>query len=381
MRAFFFCAAYLCSPLETHSQSSLPEVKPVVTTNLLRPASTSPKSSCGTFDTNGAISCVYLDWGGLATRVNLYEILSKDGGVTWSSPVTVTNDPGDEYDPFVQYDPVHARLWLAYAKWHEGRGGSHNDVVIRHKDCAECAWSAAEPIAGDGRNDFWIPSVLSLKDGAILVFYSKNGPESNFGDGSGSIELKRSLDNGGSWGVPITVPTVCDAEYPRAAQNSFGGILLVYGRYVDSSHLQNGTKCADGTNNHYPYADIHQIWSSDGGQTWFGESILYHSVDGSAFHPFIAVEDPHRQKPCAACRWDIFFVTPVQGGFSVYRMQSSDQGTHWTKPARYTNASWKSPFNIDPGFTGGCRGAIVNFTSGFGEDAIYVHREPVLNCS
>lgn len=357
------------------SQSSLPSERSVVSTNLSKPASTSPKSTCATFEGDGTISCIYLDWGGSATRVNLFEMVSKDGGATWSTPLAITNNPGDEYDPFVQYDPVHKRLWLAYAKWHENRGGAHNDVVVRHKDCPDCAWSDADLIAGDGQNDYWIPSVLSLKDGTVLVFYSKNGPESSSGDGSGTIELKRSTDNGGTWGPVIRAPAVCDAEYPRAVQNSFGTILLVYGRYVDSSHLPNGTKCADGTNNRYPYTDIHQMWSSDDGKTWTGDAILYHTADGSAFHPFIAIENPRPHAPCATCRWDLFFVRPTHGGFAVFRMQSSDQGLHWSEPVRYSTASWKSPFNVDPGFTEGCKGAIANFTSGFGEDAIFVHQE------
>jgi hypothetical protein len=370
-----FCAVILCLPLESHSTGSLVVEKLIVTTNLLRTANTSPKSTCATFESAGTISCIYLDWGGAATRVNLYEILSKDGGDTWGSPVGVTWDPGDEFDPFIEYDPVHKRLWLAYAKWHNDRGAAHNDVLLRHKDCPECDWSAAVRIAGDGANDYWIPSVVSLKDGAILVLYSKNGQESTFGDGSGTIELTRSIDVGKSWGTPITVPTVCDAEYARAIQNTFGSILLVYSRYVDSSHLPKGTKCADGTINKFPYSDIHQARSSDGGRSWTGDSILYHTANGSALHPFIGVENPRPAQACAACRWDLFFVESADGRFAAYRMQSSDQGLHWTEPSRYSKASWKSPFNIDPGFTEGCKGAIANFTSGFGTDAIYVHRE------
>lgn len=373
--SMFFFASFLCWSLDSQSQISAPMERTVVATNLLKTASTSPKSSCATFESDGTIFCVYLDWTGPATRVDLFEIRSKNGGLQWTPPVAITSSPGDEYDPFVEYDPVHKRIWLAYAKWHEDRGGSHNDVVLRHKDCLECVWSAPVVIAGDGKNDYWIPSVLSLKDGAILVFYTKNGPESSFGVGSGTIELKRSTDNGITWGEAIRATTVCDAEYPRAVQNSFGSILLVYGRYVDLSHLPKGTKCADGMNNHYPYTDIHQTWSPDDGKTWTGESVLYHTADGSALHPFVGIENPHPQASCVTCRWDLLFVKSAQGGFAVYRMRSSDQGQHWTEPARYSDARWKSPFNVDPGFTEDCKGMIANFTSGFGSDDIYIRRE------
>lgn len=383
VRPALFCAApLLISSPVSQAQISVPVERTIVNTNLLNTARTSPKSTCATFESDGSISCVYLNWARQATRVDLFEIRSNDGGMTWSSPVAITSNPGDEYDPFIEYDPVHRRFWLVYAKWHEDRGGAHNDVVLRHKDCPECAWSAAVVIAGDGKNDYWIPSVLSLNDGAVVVFYSKNGPESSFGVGSGTIELKRSTDNGITWGVAIGATTICDAEYPRAIQNSFGSILLVFGRYVDSSHLPNGTKCADGTNSNYPYTDIHQTWSSDGGKTWTGESVLYHTADGSAFHPFIRAENSHPHASCATCRWDLFFIKSVESKFSVYRMQSSDQGLHWNEPTRYSNATWKSPFNVDPGFTKGCKGAIVNFNSGYGGDTIMVHREATAqNCA
>jgi hypothetical protein len=370
----YFVPLLLWAP-DGRSQNSGPTEKTIVSTHLLKFAHTSPKSTCGTFENRGTIYCIYLDWGGTDTRINLFETDSRDGGGTWTFPQPITSNPGDEYDPFVHYDPIHMRLWLVYAKWHNDKGGAHNDVVIRHKDCPDCVWSEAVLVAGDGQNDYWIPSVLSLKDGTLLVFYSKNGPESSFGDGSGTIELKRSTDNGNTWGSAIRATTVCDAEYPRAVQNSFGSILLVYGRYVDSSHLPKGTKCADGTNNHFPYTDIHQTWSSDNGKTWTGESVLYHTADGSALHPFIGVENAHPHASCVTCQWDLFFIKSAPGGFAVFRMYSSNQGQHWTEPARYSTAAWKSPFNVDPGFTEDCKGMMVNFTSGFGSDEIYARRD------
>src|SRR5216683_1248708 len=198
----FLTAAVLLSGCAS-AESATSSEKTVVSTSLLKSASTSPKSTCATFAVDDSISCVYLDWGGASTRVNLFELISKDGGLSWSQPVAITTNPGDEYDPFLHYDPLHKRLWLTYAKWHEDRGGAHNDVVIRHKDCPACGWSSSVLLVGDGTHDYWIPSVLSLNDGTILTFYSKDGPESSAGAGSGRIEVKRSRDNGDTWSPAI----------------------------------------------------------------------------------------------------------------------------------------------------------------------------------
>jgi BNR repeat-like domain len=343
----------------------------VASTHLLKPAATSSKSTCANFNSQAIISCVYVDWGGSATRQNLYEITSSDGGVVWSTPSAITSNPGDEYDPFIHYDSTRKRLWLIYAKWHDDQGGNRNDVVVRHKDCASCAWSTPANVAADGANDYWIPSILVLQDGSILAFYTKNGSESSAGMGSGTVELKRSSD-GLSWGTPIHPVQICDAEYPRAIQNSFGDIMLTFSRYI----VKSGTDCADGSSNGYPSSDLHQVWSSDGGKTWKGESILYHASGRSSLHPFIAAENRDPQSKCPACLWDLFFVTS-DNGFAVLRMSSPDQGLSWSKPIRYSTASWPSPFNIDPGFTVGCRGLVVNYAAGYGAEGIYIRREDV----
>ena len=352
--------------------SGASESRGIADTHLLKTASTGPKSTCANSPTEAKILCVYLDWSDAATRIDLFQIVSADGGTTWSAPVAITKNPGDEYDPFINYDAVHKKFWLIYAKWHNDRGGQHNDVVARSKDCVDCTWSEAVVVAGDGVNDYWVPSILALQNGNVLALYTKNGPESSFGVGSGTIEVKRSADAGASWSAPSIPTKDCDVEYARAVQNAGGSVLLVFGRYVDSSHLPKGTRCADGMSGKYPYTDIHQAWSPDGGVTWKGESVLYHGASGSALHPFVAAEQATPQERCSKCRWDLFFVQSASGSFAVFRMQSSDQGISWSQPTRFSDVGWPSPFNIDPGFVYGCKGLVANYTSGYGSDKVYV---------
>ena len=135
---------------------------------------------------------------------------------------------------------------------------------------------------------------LPLQNGTMLAFFTMNGPEGVGGVGSDRIKLARSFDGGASWSSPMQITNTCDAEYPRAIQNSYGAIMLVFSRY-DSAPDRNAT-CADGFQpNGYPYSDLHQIWSSDHGLTWTGESTLFHTSIGSALHPYIAAETGYRQ--------------------------------------------------------------------------------------
>jgi hypothetical protein len=64
-------------------------------------------------------------------------------------------------------------------------------------------------------------------------------------------------------------------------------------------------------------------------------------------------------------------------------MRSLDQGRSWESPMRFSLLEWRSPFNIDPGFVLGCRGLMVNYTSGYGEDSVYVQRDdgPSTGCA
>lgn len=344
-------------------------------TNLLGTAKTSPKSSCAFQARDRAIVCVYIDWGGPKSRINLYEVHSADAGTHWSAPKPVARDNGDEYDPYIAFDSTRSRLWLTYAHWHENRGGNRNDVVIRYKDCISCAWSHPTLVAGDGIHNYWIPSLLVLHDGTILDFYTIDGPESiEVADGVGHIALRRSRDGGRTWDNPILPTNSCDAEYPRAIQNSRGAIMLVFSKYVDTSHLSamspEAIRCSDGVKNGFPYSSLHQVWSTDNGLTWNKEVIFYSSAGGSALHPFIGAETVYPQKPCAECAWDLLFVQSANG-FNVALTRSTDEGLTWRAAEKLSHSSWASPFNVDPGMAVACEGIVANYTSGYGSDLFY----------
>lgn len=346
----------------------------IATSNLYNTALTSPKASCANFATAKVISCVYLDWSGVSTRQNVYERTSTDGGVTWSTPLMITNDVGDEYDPYLEYDSLRDRMNLVYAKWRDPSGTQKNNIMLRTKVAANGSWSGPTMVTGDGVNDYWIPSLLTLQNGTMLAFFTMNGPEGVGGVGSGRIKLARSFDGGGTWSSPMHITNTCDAEYPRAVQNSYGAIMLVFSRY-DSAPNRNST-CTDGVQpNGYPYTDLHQIWSSDDGITWTGESTLFHTPNGSALHPYIAAETGYRQTPCAGCGWAILFAMPDNSGkFGVYQISSSNQGISWSPPTLMSTSMWGGPYNIDPGFTIGCRGYFQYYTDGYPGQRTIVRR-------
>jgi|GEM_PF-4864859 len=343
------------------------------TANLYPSLPVAAKMSCANFASEQIISCVYTGYSDPIRRMDLFEIFSINGGVSWSAPVAITNDPGDEYDPMIEYDSLRGRFNLVYAKWHANMGGNKNDIVIRHKSSALGNWSDAKLVVGDGINDYWIPSVLTLQNGDVHVYFTRNGPESIFGTGSGRIMLARSIDGGFIFSPPQIITETCDAEYPRAIQNSYGAIMSVFSRYVVGSTNTN-TSCADDWLEEWPVTDIHQIWSSDGGTTWEGESTLYKSPYGSSMHPYVAAETTQRQNPCPSCQWSMVFHGHSPVGMAVFHMQSTNQGLTWTNPSQLSTTTWNAPVDIDAGFIIGCRGFFSFYTDGFPYQSLYSKR-------
>ncbi|MGA2189102.1 MAG: sialidase family protein [Steroidobacteraceae bacterium] len=345
-------------------------------TNLLTTLQTSPKVTCAGSIPDKAIVCVYQDWSGGRTRMNLFEITSFNAGDSWSKSKQITDDIGDEYDPFMAYDSARHTFWLSYSKWHDATGKHHNDVVIRNKRCSTCAWSGATVVAADGMHDYWIPSILTLRNGTILLFYTRDGPESDLGRGSGRIELRSSRDASKTWSTAIVPTSTCDAEYPRAIQNSKGTILMIFSKYIFESKPTSNEPCSDGIQSDYPYTDIHQLWSSDDGATWSNADLLYHAPRGSALHASISSESAGSDKSGSSCGWDILFVQPAteDGHYAVYRLQSSNEGRTWVEPTRLSDSSWVSPFNVDPIMFATSTGQMASYSSGYGIDAIYIKR-------
>ena len=362
-------------PMKSRAQWS-GEVK-IATTNLTA-LSVAPKITCANFAHYKTISCIYWNYSNPTSRGNLYETISIDGGLIWSAPSLITSDAGDEYDPYIEYDSNLNRLNLVYAKWENSVGGQGNSIMFRHKSNPSGTWSSPTKVAtGSQFLDYWIPSVLTLSNGIINVYFTKNGPESNFAitnsaKKTGRIMVSISNNYGFSFSAPQEITTTCDAEYARATQNSFGSILLVFSRYALNS---SNTDCADEFIDGFPVSNIHQIWSNDSGATWSGESILYRSPYGSAMHPYISVETTRKQTPCANCQWTLVFQQRTQQGkWAVMNMSSQNQGASWNAPSQLSSTVWGHPIDIDGGFTIGCRGFLSFYSDAYPHQNMYAKR-------
>jgi len=347
----------------------------VTATSNLTPLATNPDGSCANFDGAKTVDCVY--WALTSSGVtNIMETDSTDGGQTWGAPYAITSDTGQDYTPYITYDFYHQQVLVVYSKWHNNVGGAGNDLMLMKRTSASGTYDAPVMVAGGDGQSYWEGSALALNDGNIMVSYAVNGPESNAGVYSGFIAVKTSTNNGASFGSQVQTSSLCNAEFPRAIQNSSGAIVQVYSRYVDASHMPPADQqCADFVSNGYPGSDIHQIWSTNDGATWTGEADIYHNPNGtSSVHASIGVEAYQNPASCPSCTWDLSFVTGTGSGtYGVYRIYSTDQWASWTPtPTQYPGSStWSNFLNINPSMTLTCTGAMFTYTDAYEGENMY----------
>lgn len=330
--------------------------------------------SCANYPPTQQIICVY-EGNGVDTDPNdsyvpidLYYKISNDGGVTFSSArYKLTSDPGDEYAPFMEYDVTTGKLILTYSMWYDGTGTNGNKIMTRlltlTKGSDNVSWLGPYTVAASKGSNYWDSSVLYLKGGKLLAFFSVEGSEGNrsgYLNGNGYLQYRTSSDGGTTWDAPrnpiigTTYQTCMDEEHPVAVQKSDGVIRLLYRNRGAGANTAFDGRC---TNMGAGDADIWQIWSEDNGVTWKGQS-GFRQTSGPDIFSYIDSQDGNDQIV-------MMILQNSDGTFSPYHMYSGDGGVTWQGPYLTAEDSYKWPHweNINPYFTMGCRGFVAGFTS------------------
>ena len=222
-----------------------------------------PEGACARFPGSTTTICVF-EYGPNPFDLNLVEMRSTDGGLSWTSPVAITTDSAAEFDPFLAIDNVRGRLSLLYSK----NAPPGNDLLVRHLACLSCSWSGSVNVIANGQNH-WDASLVALSNGHLLALDTTETLE---GAPDGKIWSIRSTDGGATWGSPTAIlDEAGNAEtYPVAVQKIDGVIHLMF---RDKNH---------GGGN-----QIGQLWSSDQGYSWTGHSVFSYSPSTSREFSFI----------------------------------------------------------------------------------------------
>jgi hypothetical protein len=174
--------------------------------------------------------------------------------ITWES--TATKISHDVY--FAEYGRIHrinaATLLLTYHCG--GTGDTWNNIALRRSDDNGATWGTAQILMNSstpGYYGFSDPDILVMKNGWLMLAYVGRGnPDDN---GHDNVQIRMSKDNGLSWGDPQIVSSGRSWE-PSMVQLADGDIEMFYSSEAKWWPSAN------------PEQDILLINSTDNGATW-----------------------------------------------------------------------------------------------------------------
>lgn len=386
MKKFISAVMLIAASISAFAATGWQTETKIIQTNVPAMLQTQPKAACSYSKTSKETLCVFTEAVDTTNkRMNLFEVVSRDGGATWGARKQVTDNPGDEYDPFVEWDALRNRFQLVYSKWRNDVGGQGNDLMVTYR--VNGNWvkangtAGADFVAGAGK-DYWVNSSLLMKNGTQLLFSTRGGPEDKDPAEKGYIYSVKSTNGGTTWGAPVKMSVKCGAEYVRAVENKNGHVMAIFSRYTDSTYINKvygsaaNYPCKDGLNGAYVKSSMHTVWSEDAGTSWIAtsESEAFIPPAGYSYqHPYIQKETDNRQQDDG--QWTLLYtVNNSSGGFNVVKRSSQDQGLTWGDQAIFPATAASSFYNIDPIHLTTCRGfaMVTNSTNGTG--GIYMRR-------
>jgi BNR repeat-like domain len=315
------------------------------------------------FSPNGSVvyACV------LAHGINdlpngIYVSQSRDGGQTWSNPVTVWEDPIDvtfSDKPWIAVDwSKTSSRGLVYVGWNldeEGAnadGGDHGShsrtrqtagpktgiVVSRSMDYGK-TWSAPSVVrdftAGNG--NFALGAIPDVgQDGHVYVAYIAYDDVVIAGktQNVARMVVADSPDHGVSWRHHIAVPIV--NSLPDKLKN---GTFRNYSMPTFAVSQHDSSMVMAWADMKYGEADILSTRSVDGGKTWSAPILVNHTKPGDGkdkFQPALAVA-PNGTYTCA---WFDRRFDPGDRLIDVEIAQSTNGGQSFGRNIRVTSQSW-----------------------------------------
>ncbi len=219
---------------------------------------------------------VHVVWDGLPSvmpgePLEVYYLRSTDGGATWDSVTRLTNAPVN----YAWQPAVAAAGGNVHVAWYDGRHGAASPAEVYYKRSTDggATWGIDSRLTNDSAASQSVS--IAASGGRVHVAWSDERD-----GGANEIFYKRSTDGGATWqeDVRLTAPDGETSYFPSIA--AAGDRVHVV--WCDDRHATMGD-------------DIYYKCSTDGGQTWGGDTRLSAVDDDQSRHPSIAVGDPALQ--------------------------------------------------------------------------------------
>ena len=235
----------------------------------------------------------------------MLEFLSPEGVYRWSEAALLNMD-GEQH-----------LMMLVSAFGHGGHDHTAADILEFHSRNGGVTWTPLDKAkvfqANIAKQNVMSPSLLRLDNGDILFFFMvKNAPLEDTGPW-----MRRSTDNGVSWGEPVRLPYdgYGGMAPNRAVQLSTGRILLPC--WMSRDRLAS--------------THAYSLWSDDRGKTW-QKSKLITTPKGSTGRK----TNPAAEEPTVIELKDGRVLMLMRTYLkSIYKSVSEDGGETWNEPDKF----------------------------------------------
>jgi hypothetical protein len=210
-------------------------------------------------------------------------VRSKDGGLTWSDPVTIVQDTdGNEDKETITADPADARY--VYAVWDRSDPGNRQPAYFSRTTDGGATWEPARVIYDGGGGTYSTGNIIVvLPDGTLVDMM-------NLYRGSGqSVMVMRSQDRGFTWSQPAIVSAVqttgtLDTKTRTGVRAGPGLPSIAVDRRSGTLYIAwQDSRFAGGR-----YDGIVLAKSTDGGRTWTIPQQVNQAYNVQAFTPAVA---------------------------------------------------------------------------------------------
>lgn len=298
-------------------------------------------------DNDGGINLVWRDNSGGSKQI--YFSRSTDSGVTWTTPVNISNTTGEFGSPDIA---VHSSGNIV-AAWHGG-SGSNSEIYFNRSPDKGNSWTNPVNVSNNPGSSGYA-AVSPDGSGGICIVWQ------DISTGTDEIYFSRSTDKGKNWSSPLNISKTTDhSNTPAIAVDNDGDIYVTWGEY-----REGGTLLPLSAGN---YAVCFSS-SSNNGTGWSTAETIFTLSPDFGGHDFTIdsagnINLVYSDYDNTSGNWEIYFSRSIDKGASWSGSEDiSDSTGDSLKPVITVdetgniNVAWmdKTPGNYDIFYTGSTR--------------------------
>jgi BNR repeat-like domain len=239
--------------------------------------------------------------GAVGARSAVLVSRSTDGGATWGPAVALVDDDGNRFfndKESLTIDATDSRY--VYAVWDRLDPSEHGVTLLARSTDGGVSWSSAVTVYDPGAGRQTIGNVaVTTPDGVVHVFFTELGPVAgNPAAIEGSLAVIRSTDKGVTWSAPTRIAPLLAVGTRVPSQTSItvraGEVLGAFAANPVDGTLYAAWQDARFTGGTHDAIVLAR--SADGGGTWSAPLRVSADATVPAFTPTLAVL-PARRKP------------------------------------------------------------------------------------